>query len=135
MYSPIIAKMMGFTIDFKEMDIQHAFQANNVGKYYPGDLVFGKLNFNMLARGKWFKKMMNTKEPLDMNYYAEFYPVEVTYHTVDEYKELIKKPSPIEFKEPDNLQPLPPAVQALVERMEKEVCCPPRHMDNIHSNN
>ncbi len=121
MYSPIIAKMLGFTIDFKEMDIQHAFQANNVGKYDPGDLVFGKLNFNMLARGKWFKKMMNTKEPLDMNYYAEFYPVEVSYHTIDEYKEMIKNPSPIEFKEPDNLQPLPPAVLTLVERMEKEV--------------
>lgn len=117
-YSPLLFKTFGCTIDFNIMETQYAFRVNNSGKYEPGDLVYGTNSIGMLGRGKLFKVVKETKDPIELNGYLEFYPVEVSYHTVDEYKEMIKNPSKIEFKEPENLLPLPPAIAAIVERIE-----------------
>ncbi len=117
--SPFLMKAMGCTMDFKEQTAQLSYRVNESGKYCVEDLIYGSCASEMIARGKVYKYLARTKEPIIARTYAEVYPVEFTYHTVGEYKELKKdSKSKIDFKLPEYLPPLPSAIAALVERIE-----------------
>ena len=76
-------------------------------------MVCGTYNLRIIGRGKMFKKVFDTDQPVEMNAYLEMYPIDITNITVDEYKELKSEASPIAFQYPANLQPLSPAILRL----------------------
>lgn len=121
--SPFFFKLLGFTMNFEEFNLSLAHKSNGTGKYTLYDFVYGTYSLHVKARGKWIKKLMHTKDPIEMDCYVELYPIDITNLTVEEYKELSKDYIPVPFQQPENLQPLPPAVDALVERVNRE--CPP----------
>lgn len=116
-YSPNIFKLIGFTMDMREMSLSYVYKANDRGSYSVHDLIYGVSSSNVLGRGKWIKKAFNTKNPVEMDCYLELYPVEINYLTVDEYKELRADRTKMEFRKPDNLQPLLPSVKRLIDRV------------------
>lgn len=117
-WSPLLFKMFGFTIDVDDITCTKTFADNNSKSYWIHDLTSSALNIHLFGRGKWLKKFFSTKNPIEFNSYCELYPVEITNCTVQEYKEMRKDRSELPFKYPEGLQPLSPAVQELVDRIE-----------------
>lgn len=121
-WSPFLFKLFGLTMDINNANFSLAYKANNSGKYGIGDLVYGTYGISILGRGKWIKKMFRSKDSVDMDCYVEVYPVDIEYCTVEEYKEMRNDSYRIvEFQKPLNLQPLPPSVQALIDKVDTEL--------------
>lgn len=112
-WSPTLFKIFGMTIDIDRYDSSFCFQQNEHGIYDMYDLMYSSLNLNILARGKIFKWLFRSSEPLRMNTCIELYPVEITSHSHDEYRELRKDKSPLEFQIPLSVLPEMPAVSEL----------------------
>lgn len=87
-WSPWFFKLMGCTVDFTELLKTEVHAPNASGTYGMTDYLYSTVSGKFLARGKWLKKMANSKTPVEMNCYIAVYPVEVTYISVDEYKQL-----------------------------------------------
>lgn len=116
-YSPNFMKLLGLTTDFRELSLSFVYNANDRGKYNIHDLIYRVTSANLLCRGKWIKKEFKTKNPVEMNSYVELYPIVINYLTVEEYMELRDDKTKMEFREPDNLQPLLPAVERIIKRV------------------
>lgn len=104
-WSPTLFKIFGMTIDIDRYDSSFCFQQNERGIYDLYDLMYSSLNLNILARGKIFKWLFRSSEPLRMNTCIELYPVEITSHSHDEYTELRKDKNPLEFQIPSSVLP------------------------------
>lgn len=51
-----------------------------------------------------------------MDSYKEMFSLEITNLTVEEYKKALDECAPIPFRYSNGIQPLSPAIQAIVER-------------------
>ncbi|MDE5785457.1 MAG: hypothetical protein K2H98_02900 [Duncaniella sp.] len=119
--SPLAFKIIGMTTDITEMRYSHAFRHNDAGQYDIYDYLYGISTYHMSLKGKIFKKALGIKEAVEMDGYVEYYPVLIQHLNVDEYKALKKeKGRTIEFIYPDNVPPLLPAVERLVERVDQK---------------
>lgn len=118
-WSPGILKLLGLTVDFQDITINESYVLNDRGVYGLYDFANAVYNIHMLARGKMIKKAMHTKDAIEMDSFFEFFPVEITHCTIEEYKELRSDKDPIPFKSPADLAPLAPAVQSLIERIDQ----------------
>lgn len=116
-WSPNILKLLGLTTDFNQMDVYFSFQQNESGEYDIYDLLYASVNIDVLARGKWFKKMLNTKEPIKLKSYIEIYPVDIISLTLEEYKEMRSNTDPIDFQFPKKVLQEIPAVTDLKKRV------------------
>lgn len=114
-YSPNILKLLGMTTEFYEIIASFAYLPNDKGKYDINDFIYGTTSIKALGKGKWIKKFLNVKESVDMSSFIEVYPVEITYLTLDEYKEMRDNRETIEFRRPGYMLPLLPAVKKLTE--------------------
>lgn len=119
-WSPWLFKLLGMTVDINSAGWTMTFRANDNDSYGINEWISGSYNISMVGRGKWLKKAMDTKEPIEMNSYLELEPVEITYCSIEEYKELRDDFSRIDFQYPDNVQPLSPAIQELVEKIDNQ---------------
>lgn len=117
-WSPWFFKMLGMTTDINEFDSSYIYRRNESHKYGINDLVSGRYNLKMLARGKGFKHILKVKEGIDINCLIEQYPVSVEHLTLEEYneckKDFHKRKS--EFVIPSSTEPLPAPIQNLVNR-------------------
>lgn len=118
-WSPWFLKMIGMTVDFKDFTETESYAVNDRGIYGRYDFVSAAYNIHMLARGKIIKKAMGTSDPIDMDSFFELFPVEMTHCTIEEYKELRSDKDKIPFKTPADLPPLSPAVQSLVDAIDR----------------
>lgn len=118
-WSPFLFKLLGLTIDITAGSWTLTFADNGENSFGIHEFIGGAYNIHIVGRGKWLKKVFNTKEPVDMDAYLELYPVEITNLTVDEYKNLRDEFTPIPFQYPDNIQPISPAIDSLVKRIEQ----------------
>ncbi len=58
--------------------------------------------------------------PITVNTYVEWYPVETTYLTIDEYKEMRKDNDPIKFDKGDIASDDFPAAAPLLRRLNTD---------------
>ena len=112
-WSPFIFKLFGLTMDMEQVDMSMTFADTGNDSLSVYDMVCGTYNLRIIGRGKMFKKVFDTDQPVEMNAYLEMYPIDIANITVDEYKELKSEASPIAFQYPANLQPLSPAILRL----------------------
>ena len=117
-WSPSLFKLFGMTIDIENYNSTFCFQQNEHGVYDTYDLLYSSVNLNVLAYGKIFKWLFRSKEPMTMNTYIELYPIEITSHSLEEYKEMRKDKTPLEFILPETLLPEIPAVTEIKHRIK-----------------
>lgn len=112
--SPVIFKLIGFTVDFNELMSTWVYTHNDSGIYSIKDLISSNVSCKVLGRGKWIKRAFNTTDPVEMKANYEVYPLEIQHLTVKEAKDLLKNaPSPDITASP-NATPLPPEIQRIV---------------------
>ena len=116
--SPTIFKIVGMTMDIDRLQTAFQYRATNDSLYTLNDFLFCSGSLHAQAKGKMFKWMVGKKD-LEVDCYAELYPVEIEYLTVDEYKEDRKEKkdrTPIPFNYPKHMQPFPLSIQKIIER-------------------
>ncbi len=117
-WSPFLLKLIGMTVDLDRGIWTQTFADKGNDSFDIHDLISSECTIHLIGRGRWIKKILKSKHPIEMNSYLEMYPVEITNCTVQEYKEMEKDNSRLPFQYPEGLQPLSPAVQELVERVD-----------------
>lgn len=117
-WSPLFLKLLGMTIDADNMQSCLAYKVNDSGDYSFDDFIYSTYSIHLLAKGKLFKKIFHTDQPIEMDTYIELYPISMTYITPEEYKELRAEKQEIPFQEALNQQPLPEGVKKIIERIE-----------------
>lgn len=118
-WSPLLFKLIGMTADITMGSWTFSFADAESGSYGIQEFVTGTYNIHLIGKGKWLKKAFHTKEPIEMDSYMEIYPLEITNLTVEEYKEARNEYASIPFRYPDGIQPLSPAIKALIERIDE----------------
>lgn len=116
-WSPALFKLFGMTIDIENYDSTFCFQQNDSATYDLYDMLYSSVNLNILARGKVFKWLFGSSEPMRMNAYIELYPIEITSHSLEEYRELRKAGTEMEFRLPSLTLPEIPAAAALRQQI------------------
>lgn len=104
-WSPTLFKLFGLTVDISQYKTSTTYHQNDKGIYDIYDMLYMSVNLDILARGKIFKWLFKSKEPLKMSTNIELYPVEITTHTLEEYKELRKDKSRLDFIMPEHSLP------------------------------
>lgn len=117
-WTPFIFKLIGMTTDITAGSWTLSFVDNDANSFGINEFMSGTFNIHLIGRGKWIKKIFETKEPIEMDAYLEIYPVEMTNLTVEEYKEIRDDFTSIPFQYPDNIQPLSPAIDRLIKNLE-----------------
>ena len=119
--SPALFKLLGFTLDFNELNTSWAYRPNKEGIYTPRDLVYGTVTMSVRGRGKWVKKAFNSDTPVDINELFEIYPVETEYLTVEEAKALMRDDTAgMPMRQSPDVLPLPAATQRLVDALDSK---------------
>lgn len=118
--SPLLFKLVGMTTDVHALESTWAYAPNPSGEYYADDILYGTLFTKMTMRGKLFKSLFDTKNPIETITYEEIYPVSREYLTVEEAKELTKEIPATEIHPSDLAAPILPRFQRLIEQAEAE---------------
>ncbi len=119
--SPMLFKIVGMTMDIDRMQSTYVYQNTLDSLYTTEDFIYNSGTIHALAKGKMFKWILGKKD-VEVDCYAELYPVDIEYLSLEEYKEDRKErkdKSPVPFRKPKNLQPLSPSIERLVERVNK----------------
>lgn len=111
-------KMFGFTMDMHKVDRFLAYKTNRTGKYGLYDFIYETYNLSILGKGKMLKRLFDVKEEIAMDCCIEVYPVEINQLTPEDYAEIKKefKARHSEFILPENIDPLPTAIQNIIDR-------------------
>lgn len=120
-WSPFFFKLIGFTTEILDGYWTHSFAIDDSESYGLYDFVCGTYSIHMIGKGRWLKKLLGTKYPIEMDCYVELYPVSFENCTVEEYKAMKDDFSRLDFIYPENLQPLSPAVRNLIDRIDREI--------------
>lgn len=118
--SPLLFKLVGMTTDVHALESTWAYAPNPAGEYCADDILYGTLFTKMTMRGKLFKSLFDTKNPIETITYEEIYPVAREYLTVEEAKELTKEIPATEIHPSDHASPILPRFQRLIEQAEVE---------------
>lgn len=121
--SPWFFKILGMTMDMHKAEWSVMYHNNGTSKYNLNDFIYGIYNISVKGKGKQLKKMIGVDDVIDIDCYMELYPVEITYLTTEEYKEIKREyfDRKSELIRPENLTPIPPSVQSLVDRINIEI--------------
>lgn len=121
--SPWFFKILGMTMDMYKAEWSVMYHNNGTSQYNLNDFIYGIYNISIKGKGKQLKKMIGVDDVIDIDCYMELYPVEITYLTTEEYKEIKKEyfDRKSELIRPENLTPIPPSVQSLVDRINIEI--------------
>ena len=94
---------------------------NNEGVYQPKDLIQACYVMEADGKGKFLRKALKSKEPVQIHYTIEFYIVDRNYLTKERAKEEYKnKPTDLKFLVPSTVPALNEATQRLVDRANAE---------------
>ena len=119
--SPWLLKLIGCTMEFKQLYMTLAYRVNDKGVYLPKDLMEVSLVMEIDGRGKYLRKALESDKPVKIHSMIELYIVDRDYLSKDEAKEAYKnKPTDVEFVIPSTVPPLSKATQQLVERANAE---------------
>lgn len=117
-WAPWPLKLLGFTIEFKQLFYTHAYRANEKGIYLPKDLTEASFIMEADGRGRRIRKLIKSDEPAIIRTMVEAYVVDRDYLSVDEAKEESNNlPKDVPFVIPENVPPLNAATQRLIERV------------------
>lgn len=122
-FSPWFFKIMGMTMDIQKGNWTLIYKQNDGGVYGITDFIYSSGNLSILGKGKLLRKMIGVSDAIEINCYIEQYPVRIERLTVDEYKECKKTYYERRevFQIPDNVQPIAPAIQSLLDRVNREL--------------
>lgn len=118
--SPWALKLLGLTTDFSEISINYVFNTPDGDFINPTDLKQVSMTIDMLAKGKLFKKTFDSSSPLNVRTYVELYLTDREFLSDEDGKRLKKEVPLIEpayILAPANANPLHPAIQRTVERV------------------
>ena len=115
-WSPFFFKVIGMTMDVDNIQMSLAYQDNEAGEYSIDNYLYSTYSIHLQAKGKLFKWIFHTDESIEMDSYIELYPVSIEYMTLEEYKQARSSKEEIPFQFPINLQPLPEAIQKLIDK-------------------
>lgn len=90
---PGIFKLLGMSMEFSELWSQHTYSHSDEAAYGPLNMNASAYSLKAYCTGKLFKGLLPNKLPIHINSYVEIYPVEISFHTKEEAKEL-KKTAP-----------------------------------------
>lgn len=121
--SPWFFKLLGLTMEFTEANWSLLYNSNERDQYGMHDFVYGTYHLHVLGKGKLLRKMIGVKDAIGIDCYMELYPIELQRLTRDEYLDLKKDyfKHREDFRIPDNVQPLAPAIQNLIERIDRKL--------------
>ena len=114
-WSPWQLKAIGCTTDVTEAQMKLIVRPRADCTFLEEDVQSLTLDTRMLAKGKIVKWMFDSKTPIDIRNYYELYPVEVTYLTPEEAKDLQKNPPATLIKKAPAALPLTPGMRYIVE--------------------
>lgn len=105
-YTPNLLKVFGLTADITRWETNVVFRSNGVERLGIDNFIYATCNRDIVGRGKAFRCITDNPHPVKCNEYIEVYPVDITFLTVEEYKELRKeKDKELEFRIPDTVLP------------------------------
>lgn len=120
-YSPWPLKLLGYTMEFKQWYTIHAYRVNDKGIYLPKDLIEANLVIEADARGKNFRKILNSEKPIIIRSMIELYLVDRDYLSKEEAKyEYKNKTEGVKFEIPSTVPPLSEATRQMVARAKAE---------------
>ena len=121
MASPWVLKLLGLSMDIKQLYRTHAYRTNANGVYLPEDLIESGFVMEADSRGKIFLQIFDTDESVVIRSMVEIYVVGRDYLTKDEAKEQYNnKPSEVKYVIPNTVPELNAATKHLVERANAE---------------
>lgn len=120
-FSPLMFKLLGLTMDMYRGNWTLIYRQNESGKHGIEDFIYNTANIHFLGKGKLLKKVIGIKDEIHIDCFLEQYPVEIEHLTPEEYLEQKKTYNQHRepFQIPQNLQPLPPSIQNLLNRIEE----------------
>ena len=118
-YQPAFLKLFGASAAATTDEARYKFEKNGKNPSVE-NLVEASQIWDMILKGKLFKKATQAKDDSKMNHYSEMFVIDRAYLTADEAKELQKNPPVIapDFKIPEGIPAPPTAVQKLKEKVE-----------------
>lgn len=118
--SPWALKLFGLTTDVTEINENFVFETPDGDFIGPSDLRQVSITIDMLAKGKLFKKTLDSSSPVNVRTYMELYLTDREFLSEEEGKSLKKEIPTIESSDilaPTNANPLHPAIMRTVERV------------------
>lgn len=118
--SPWALKLFGLTTDVTEISENFVFDTPDGDIIRPTDLRQVSITIDMLAKGKLFKKTLDSSSPVNVRTYMELYLTDREFLSEEEGKSLRKEIPVIESSDilaPANANPLHPAIMRTVERI------------------
>lgn len=116
-WAPLPFKVIGFGVELNQFFFTHAYRVNKEGVYLPQDLTEASFVMEAEGRGKYFRKMLKSEEPITIRTMVEVFVVDRDYLSTEEAKEESKNlPKNVQFVIPETVPPLNAATKRLVER-------------------
>lgn len=118
--TPWALKLFGLTTDVTEISENFVFETPDGDFIGPSDLRQVSITIDMLAKGKLFKKTLDSSSPVNVRTYMELYLTDREFLSEEEGKSLKKEIPTIESSDilaPTNANPLHPAIMRTVERV------------------
>ena len=107
-----LLKLLGFNIEFTTFTELSVFPKDSIGVHSPETLLSYAITLEASGKGRWIKKLLGSKSPVDIKCYYEVYPVDIEHLTMDEWRELKKDPPQDCFTVPVLVPTLAPEVES-----------------------
>lgn len=115
--SPWIFKLLSLSMDMTLFDLRYDYQKHQgSADYLPAELLEGAFDARIIGTGRWIKKMFDTKDAVTMDMHVEFYPVDITHLSIEEYKEMRRDETPLPWTDSPNIAPLPAPYDSILRR-------------------
>ena len=119
--SPWALKLLGISMDVKQLYTTNVYKLNEKGVYQPKDLKETSFVFEADGKGKLIRKALNSDKPVIIRAMVEIYLTDIDYLSQQEAKEAYdNKRSDVDFVIPASVPPLNKATRELVERAVAE---------------
>lgn len=103
-WSPLLLKLIGATVDVHEFAVTELYGGGNEGLHTPLDLKAMTVTAHILCRGKWIRKALGATGDADTYTHIEFYPVDTSFLTEQEAREIDRQAPRQEFIFPATLE-------------------------------
>lgn len=119
--SPWVFKLMGLSMDIRQLYTTQAYMVNEECIYKPEDMIEAGFVMESDGKGKILQKLFGTAHPAVIRIMVELYIVDRDYYSNDEAKEEYRNNSAkVGFKIPDTVPSLNGATKKMVERAVAE---------------
>ncbi|MBR4297027.1 MAG: hypothetical protein IKT82_02410 [Bacteroidaceae bacterium] len=114
-------KLVGFDIDVKQIHRTHVYKVNDTGVYLPKDLLQASIVMEADGKGKLFRMLLDSKEPVKIHSSVEIYVTDREYLSKEQATEEYKnKKATTPFVIPASVPKLNAATQRLVKRAKEK---------------